>query len=118
MIDVERLIATTTIDRLNAAAEEYFAALPNWDHHLAKPFSSADEAPWLLTHLTVLLQELRLKPGLRVLEFGAGTGWLSRFLTQLGCRVILLDVSPTALRIARTCTNACRSRRITTRRSS
>jgi SAM-dependent methyltransferase len=36
-----------------------------------------------------------------VLEFGAGTGWLARFLTQLGCRVILLDVSPTALRIAR-----------------
>lgn len=36
-----------------------------------------------------------------VVEFGAGTGWFSRFLTQLGCRVILLDVSPTALRIAR-----------------
>lgn len=99
-IDVARLIATTTIDRLNAAAEEYFATLPSWDHHLAKPFSSVDEAPWLLTHLTVLLQGLRLKPGLRVLEFGAGTGWLSRFLTQLGCRVTLLDVSPTALRIA------------------
>ncbi|HWW62766.1 MAG TPA: methyltransferase domain-containing protein, partial [Thermoanaerobaculia bacterium] len=28
-------------------------------------------------------------------------GWLSRFLTQLGCRAILLDVSETALRIAR-----------------
>ena len=36
-----------------------------------------------------------------MLEFGAGTGWLSRFLTQLGCRAILLDVSPSALRIAR-----------------
>jgi SAM-dependent methyltransferase len=35
-----------------------------------------------------------------VLEFGAGTGWLSRFLTQMGCRAILLDVSATALRIA------------------
>lgn len=100
-IDVQHLIASTSIPVLNAAAEEYFASLPNWDHHLAKPFSSSDEAPWLLTHLTVLLQMLRLKPGLRVLEFGAGTGWLSRFLTQLGCSVVLLDVSPTALRIAR-----------------
>jgi SAM-dependent methyltransferase len=36
-----------------------------------------------------------------VLEFGAGTGWLSRFLTQLGCRMILLDVAPTALEIAK-----------------
>ncbi|MEA2328240.1 MAG: hypothetical protein QOE68_3199, partial [Thermoanaerobaculia bacterium] len=46
-------------------------------------------------------QGLRLVPGMTVLEFGAGTGWLSRFLTQLGCRVILLDVSATALTIAR-----------------
>jgi SAM-dependent methyltransferase len=99
-VDVQRLIASTTLEQLNASAEEYFAALANWDHHLAKPFSSVDEAPWLLTHVTVLLQMLRLKPGLHVLEFGAGTGWLSRFLTQLGCRVTLLDVSPTALQIA------------------
>jgi ubiquinone/menaquinone biosynthesis C-methylase UbiE len=99
-IDVKDLIASTSIDDLNAAAEQYFASLTNWDHHLAKPFSGVDEAPWLLTHFTVVLEALRLKPGLTVLEFGAGTGWASRFLTQLGCRVILLDVSATALRIA------------------
>jgi SAM-dependent methyltransferase len=100
-IDVQALIGSTSVEELNAAAEQYFASLANWDHHLAKPFSGVDEAPWLLTHFTVVLQALRLKPGLTVLEFGAGTGWASRFLTQLGCRVILLDVSPTALRIAR-----------------
>jgi SAM-dependent methyltransferase len=99
-IDVKDLIASTSIEELNAAAEQYFASLTNWDHHLAKPFSGVDEAPWLLTHFTVVLEALRLKPGLTVLEFGAGTGWASRFLTQLGCRVILLDVSATALRIA------------------
>jgi len=99
-IDVKDLIASTSIEELNAAAEQYFSSLTNWDHHLAKPFSGVDEAPWLLTHFTVVLEALRLKPGLTVLEFGAGTGWASRFLTQLGCRVILLDVSATALRIA------------------
>jgi ubiquinone/menaquinone biosynthesis C-methylase UbiE len=99
-IDVQQVIASTSIDDLNAAAEQYFASLTNWDHHLAKPFSGVDEAPWLLTHFTVVLEALRLKPGLTVLEFGAGTGWASHFLTQLGCRVILLDVSATALRIA------------------
>ena len=101
LVDVKDLIASTPVEELNAAAEQYFASLTNWDHHLAKPFSGVDEAPWLLTHLTVVLQGLRLKPGLTVLEFGAGTGWASRFLTQLGCRVMLLDVSPTALRIAK-----------------
>lgn len=101
IIDVRELIARTPIDDLNRTAEEYFASLTQWEHHLAKPFSKADETPQLLMNVATLLQGLRLAPGLTVLEFGAGTGWLSRFLTQLGCRVILLDVSPTALRIAR-----------------
>jgi SAM-dependent methyltransferase len=101
MIDVRELIARTSIDDLNRTAEEYFSSLKEWEHHLAKPFAKADEAPPILINVATLLQGLRLVPGMTVLEFGAGTGWLSRFLTQLGCRVILLDVSATALRIAR-----------------
>jgi SAM-dependent methyltransferase len=101
IIDVRDLIARTSIDDLNRTAEEYFASLTQWEHHLAKPFSKADESPALLMNVATLLQGLRLSPGMTVLEFGAGTGWLSRFLTQLGCRVILLDVSATALKIAR-----------------
>jgi ubiquinone/menaquinone biosynthesis C-methylase UbiE len=101
MIDVRELIARTSIDELNRTAEEYFSSLTDWEHHLAKPFSKADETPPILIAFATLLQGLRLTPGTTVLEFGAGTGWLSRFLTQLGCRVILLDVSPTALQIAR-----------------
>jgi SAM-dependent methyltransferase len=101
VIDVRDLIASKSIDELNRAAEEYFASLRDWAHHLAKPFSKADETPLLLTGVATLLQGLQLTRGTTVLEFGAGTGWLSRFLTQLGCRVTLLDVSPTALRLAR-----------------
>jgi SAM-dependent methyltransferase len=100
-IEVADVIKTTPIEALNQSADEYFAALDGWEHHLAKPFASAEEAPRLLGGLAVLLQGLELAPGARVLEFGAGTGWLSRSLTQLGCHVIALDVSPTALDIAR-----------------
>lgn len=100
-IDVRELIARTSIDDLNRTAEEYFAGLTDWEHHLAKPFGKPDETPPLLMNLAVLLQGLRLTRGMTVLEFGAGTGWLSRYLTQLGCEAILLDVSATALRIAR-----------------
>jgi 2-polyprenyl-3-methyl-5-hydroxy-6-metoxy-1,4-benzoquinol methylase len=89
------------IDAFNRTAETYFSSLTGWDHHLAKPFSQIEETPTLLTGVAVLLQALRLTPGMTVLEFGAGSGWLSRFLTQMGCRVILLDVSPTALQMAR-----------------
>ena len=55
----------------------------------------------LLANLAVVLQALKLTPGMRVLDFGAGSGWLSRCLTQMGCRVVVLDVSETALRMAR-----------------
>jgi SAM-dependent methyltransferase len=100
-IDVRKLIAGTPMEELNRTAEAYFKSLESWEHHLAKPFASADDAPQLLISLGTVLQGLALAPGMTVLEFGAGTGWLSRFLTQLGCRMILLDVAPTALKIAR-----------------
>jgi SAM-dependent methyltransferase len=88
------------IDAFNDAAEMYFTSLKDWTHHLAKPFSQIEETPTLLASVAVLLQALRLAPRMHVLEFGAGSGWLSRFLTQMGCRVTLLDVSPTALKMA------------------
>ena len=100
-IDVRKLIAETPLEELNRTAEEYFSSLESWEHHLAKPFANADDAPQLLITLGTVLQGLQLSPGMTVLEFGAGTGWLSRFLTQLGCRMILMDVAPTALEIAR-----------------
>ncbi len=89
------------IDAFNRAADLYFSSLGDWDHHLAKPFSQAEETPVLLANLAIVVQALRLTPGMRVLEFGAGSGWLSRFLTQMGCRMVVLDVSDTALQIAR-----------------
>ncbi|MEO8036680.1 MAG: class I SAM-dependent methyltransferase, partial [Acidobacteriota bacterium] len=79
MIDPRQMIAETSIEALNETAEKYFGSLTEWEHHLAKPFSKADEAPPLLLNLAVLLQGLELVPGLTILEFGAGTGWLSRY---------------------------------------
>lgn len=99
MIDVRVLMQMSSIERLNAAAEQYFARLSNWDYLLAKPFGAVAESPTLLLHAAKLLQGLDLLPDHRVLDFGAGSCWLSRWLTQLGCQVYALDVSATALRI-------------------
>ena len=95
------MIAQTTVEELNLTADDYFSRLRDWEHHLAKPFNSADDTPTLLMGVAAMLQGLRIAPGMTVLDFGGGTGWLSRILTQLGCRVVLLDVSPSALAIAR-----------------
>lgn len=99
LIDVRRLIAETSVEELNRLAEDYFAQLEVWDYHLAKPFGSIDETPQLLINFAVVLQGLSLCPGMTVLEFGAGTCWASRFLSQLGCQTIAADVSETALRM-------------------
>jgi 2-polyprenyl-3-methyl-5-hydroxy-6-metoxy-1,4-benzoquinol methylase len=95
------LIRTTTIEELNARAEQYFAGLDSADTQLAKPFASPTESPAMLISLGTVLQGMHLVPGMTVLDFGGGTGWLSRALLQMGCRVILCDVAPSALRIAR-----------------
>ncbi len=100
LIDVREMLANASMEELNRTAEEYFAGLKTWEHHLAKPFANAADTPGLLINFAVLLQGLQFHEGLTVLEFGAGTGWLSRMLTQLGAEAIVMDVSPTALRIA------------------
>lgn len=96
----EELIRSVGIDTLNARAEQYFARGDDWTQQLAKPFSSPTEAPAMLISLGVVLQGARIVPGMTVVDFGGGTGWLSRFLLQFGCRVVLVDVSPSALKIA------------------
>lgn len=100
-IDVRELLAASSVEEHCRLAEQYFAALSDWTHHLAKPFGSFEETPQLLINFAVVLQGLRLCPGMTVLEFGAGTCWAARILTQLGCQVIACDVSPTALQIGR-----------------
>jgi SAM-dependent methyltransferase len=99
-IDPAEMIRTIDIDALNARAEEYFARTDVWDEQLAKPFGSVTEAPAMLVSLGVLLHGAHLVPGMTVLDFGGGTGWLSRLLMQFGCNAILCDVSQSALRIA------------------
>lgn len=101
-VDVTRLARELSVAELAATADSYYLDnMQAMDHWLAKPFSDVPEAVDALMTVGQLFAGLRLSPGARVLEFGAGSGWASRMLTQLGCEVIVTDVSPTALDIAR-----------------
>lgn len=100
-ISPAEMIRSITVEDLSRRAEEYFARMDSWDEQLAKPFGSTADAPAMLISLGAVLHGMHLVPGMTVLDFGGGTGWLTRALSQLGCRAILSDVSPTALRIAR-----------------
>jgi SAM-dependent methyltransferase len=106
VINVRDLLRSYTVEELNRAADEYFRRFengPETGQLLAKPFLDVEEAPSLLIGFSHVLQGLRLACGMTVLDFGAGAGWSSRILTQLGCRVVCCDVSETALRLARQC---------------
>ncbi len=101
MIKPEEIVSNLGIQGLCDASEHYFASLQDWVFLQAKPFSSLRDAPNMLTNLGILLSGLRLCQTMRVLDFGAGSCWLTRYLTQMGCDAVALDPSKTALKIGR-----------------
>ncbi|SRR6266545_444445 len=98
-IDVRRLIQELSVEELCQTAEQFFARLPNWDYLHAKPFAAINETPELLMCFAQVVEGLKLLPDMTVLDFGAGSCWTSRFLSQLGLKVIAHDVAPSALKI-------------------
>jgi 2-polyprenyl-3-methyl-5-hydroxy-6-metoxy-1,4-benzoquinol methylase len=99
MIDAEELASRYTVEQLARSAESYFSRVSDLDYHLSKPFGSVFEAPTLLSHFGAMLAVLKLTSGMSVLDFGAGTCWTSRFMSQLGCSVTACDISSSALAI-------------------
>ncbi len=88
-------------DDFNAAAERHWASMAGDPdvraQLLQKPFANLREAPAMLYRLGLALEALDLGAGHTVLDFGAGSCWVSRVLNRLGCRTISVDVSRTAL---------------------
>lgn len=101
LIDARALLASTTTDELAARADELVRSMEDPSALLAKPCSSLREAPDLLSCFGLLLSGLAPLPGMTVLDFGAGSCWTSYFLTQMGCRVIAMDISEAMLDLGR-----------------
>jgi len=100
-IDVRTLLETLTVEELSRTAEEYFQKHPEIDAFVAKPFNNVTDAPDLLIAFSQIVAGLKPSYGSTILDFGAGTCWATRLLTQMGNAVIALDVSPTALEFGR-----------------
>src|SRR5262245_61777165 len=101
MIDPKEVMSRSSVEELSATAEEYFRRISDPTPLMAKPFAFLHETPEMLQNLGLLLSGLHLGKTMRVLDFGAGTCWLSRFLCQLNCQVVCCDASPTALEIGK-----------------
>lgn len=101
MIDPRDVIAGASIAEHCARAERYFRSVDEPERLLAKPFISLNETPLLLYRLGLLLAGLKVGPTMRVLDFGAGTCWVSHILASLRCSVVCVDPSETALALGR-----------------
>jgi len=99
LIDARALAAASTVEGLAARADELVRSMEDPTALLAKPCSSLREAPDLLACFGMLLGGLAPLPGMDVLDFGAGSCWTTHFLTQLGCRVVAVDVSSAMLEL-------------------
>ena len=97
-IDVRAHMRQTSLEEHVATADAYFADVGWHTMHARKPFADVLEAEQLTRALYVLLPNLELFPGARLLDFGAGTCWSSLIFGYLGCEVIATDVSQKALR--------------------
>ncbi len=85
------------IERANA----YFVREHEEDQLFRRPFNGLDEVQPRLAGLAFVLQQLELFSGAKVLDFGCGTGWLSRVMATMGLDVVGTDVSDNALRLGR-----------------
>jgi ubiquinone/menaquinone biosynthesis C-methylase UbiE len=100
-IDANKLVDQYSILELAQTAEDYFANLKDTSYHIVKPFGNPDEVPSLLGNFGAVVSAMALWKGAKVLDFGAGSCWSSRFLAQMGCSVWATDVSKSALDIGR-----------------
>jgi SAM-dependent methyltransferase len=101
MIDPKQFMQEHSLEELCATAELFFQNVTDPVPHMERPFSNLAETPEFLYRMGLLLSGLRLGKSMVVLEFGAGTCWFSRFLNQMGCATISVDVSETALQFGR-----------------
>ncbi len=99
-IDVKELISSGDVQSHLRRADAYFQHLSLASGELRKPFMGG-EAIQLVQLLGVMLSHLEFYKGVRVLDFGCGTGWLSQSLALMGAEVTAVDASATALNLAR-----------------
>jgi SAM-dependent methyltransferase len=97
----QALINSHTISEHVAFADQYFEGREEHSYLYQKPFYHPQDCAPSVTNLGHLLAGLRLQTGMHVLEFAAGSCWLSRILVQLGCMVTSSDASTRALEIGK-----------------
>jgi len=100
-IQVAEILSRYTLGEHAERANAYFVREHEEASLFRRPLQNAPDAQLRLAGIAFMLQHLAFEPGARVLDFGCGTGWLSRCLAYMGADVVGVDVSENVLRLAR-----------------
>ena len=100
-IRVAEVMARYTPAEHVTRANNYFVREHEEDLLFRRPFNGVHEVQPRLAGLAFVMQHLDLSADHRILDFGCGTGWLSRVLATMGLDVVGVDVSENALRLGR-----------------
>ncbi|MCK4494482.1 MAG: class I SAM-dependent methyltransferase [Methylococcales bacterium] len=99
LIDPQTLIDQYSLKEHAEFADQYFKGREEHTYLYQKPFHNAEDSGALLVSLGLLFNGIKLQPGMKVLDFAAGSCWLSKILVEFGCLVTSYDVSEKALAI-------------------
>ncbi len=100
-IDPRQIIKDLTVEELCTTADLRYKAIEDPCYLIGRPFSDPVAAPSYLFRLGLLFNGLYLGKTMSVLDFGAGSCWLSRWVNQMQCTTISVDCSSTALEIGK-----------------
>ena len=101
-VPVADIMARFTPEEHIARADAYFIRPAEEASLFRRPFQSPADSQPRLAGFAVVLQLLDLpQTGLRVLDFGCGTGWLGRCLAMMGNDVLSVDVSANVIEMGR-----------------
>lgn len=100
-INPQTLIDDYSLNEHLEFADNYFKDREEHGYLYQKPFHSAVDSGDLLCNIGQLFEGLNLRAGMKVLDFAAGSCWLSKILIEFGCEVTSCDASEKALKIGK-----------------
>ena len=101
IIDYHSILDNFSSQEHEKKAEEYFSTIGDRSYLITKPFYTFNGAGSLLGNFAALIEASDFFLGCDVLDFATGSGWTARLIAQMGCNVLGVDVSVTALEIAK-----------------